>query len=995
MQTYRIGAWSNIYLYFFLSCSCCSSFAVLPGSSSSSSRSCITDYYHLPLQPLFASSRLSIQEALDTIQESSQLPIFDILDQIRSSLSEKPNLLLEAPPGAGKTTVLPLALLTEGNSWHTAATITDALHDDTDDKITKNIWVVEPRRVAARSAAARLADSLGESSPGQTVGYAVRGDAKISARHIRITVVTDGVMLNRLREDPELHGIDAVCFDEFHERGVGSDTALALAVEIQRSFRPDLRLVVMSATLFDDNDGESKLFDTLGGVDQCQVLVSHGRQYPIDIQWARKGYPPLGVLLKSRNDLIATMCDAIEEALIKAPAKGDVLAFLPGGREIERVVQELTSNRRVNAEVLPLYGAMPKEQQDYAIFPSSQSQTRRIIVSSPIAEASLTLERVTCVVDSGLRREARCDTDTGMPRLVTTRCSKASARQRAGRAGRLQEGLCFRVYPQNEYETRFLDHSPPEILSTDLVPTLLLLSDWGCSRRQDVFNIPFLDPPESSALDKAYGTLVCLEALEETKNGQYILTDLGRSITKLPIHPRLATAIARAESREALAAAVICASILDDDSGFRGGREPDLRARIQNLLESSKNSFAFRNVLQYAGRIGDKAKEAVVYFMDNPSNRRDLLERIGEALLPGFIDLVAERKGNASYGGSTYMLSLGRSARLDDNRDSPSYVVVAETSTGDDGIARIRSYASVNEETLKRVAIEKEVSFAVPSRRYEVRAKRSQMVGALELSSTPLPTPSAEEVTEILFDIIRSQGGVFCAFVQNLPKPKRAELEGLRERVRLAIMLSSAEDWPACFTSLDALEEGNATQADVETTESIVELWLAPAGSLKGVDILEVLEGTLSSDQHRQLQENFPLKIEAPDGTQIPIIYSTGSPTASAKLQQFFGSTESPCIGPPSDRLPVSLSVLSPSGKELAKTVDLPFFWREIYPSVRAEMRGRYPKHPWPDDPMNTMPTRQTKKQQQLLTATADESKSSGGDGGKKKKDSKRGKRRR
>jgi len=947
--------------------------------------------------PLFASSRsrLSVQEALDTTERSSQLPIFDIIDQVRSSLLKKPNLLLEAPPGAGKTTVLPLALLTEERSWNTAAATTvadaDADADSSANMITKNVWVVEPRRVAARSAAARMASSLNE-SPGQTVGYAVRGDAKLSAQHTRITVVTDGVMLNRLREDPELHGIDAICFDEFHERGVGSDTALALSVEIQRSLRPDLRLFVMSATLFDESDGESKLLETLGGIDQCKVLMSDGRQYPIDIQWARKGYPPLGVLLKSRNDLISTMCDAIEEAYIRAPAKGDVLAFLPGAREIERVVQELTSIRRINAEVLPLYGAMSKEKQDYAIFASSRSQ-RRIIVSSPIAEASLTLEGVTCVVDSGLRREARCDMDTGMPRLVTTRCSKASARQRAGRAGRLQEGLCFRIYSQNEFEALFVDHSPPEILNTDLVPTVLLLSDWGCSRQRDVLDIPFVDPPDPSALDKAYQTLVFLEALEETNDGRYALTDLGRCIAKLPAHPRLATAIVRANSREALAAAVLCASFLDDDTAFRGDTGADMRTRIQNVLESSKNSIGCRNVLQYAGRISNEAKEAVVYFIDNASKRRDLLERIGEVLLPGFIDLVAERKGDASYGGSTYMLSLGRSARLDDTRDSPDYMVVAETSTGDDGIARIRSYVPIDKEALKRIAKEKEVTFAVPSRGYEVRAKRSQMVGALELSSTPLPTPSPEEVTKILLDIIRLQGGIFSAFVQNLPKHKRVELEGLRQRVRLAIVLSSAKDWPACFASLDALESGNATQADMELTESIVEPWLAPAGSLKGIDIVKVLEGTLSPDQCHQLQDEFPLKIEAPDGTQIPIHYFTGTPTASAKLQQFFGTTESPCVGPRSNRLPVCLSLLSPSGKELAKTIDLTFFWRETYPSVRAEMRGRYPKHPWPDDPMNATPTRQTKRQHELLTVTLDES-SSDRDSGKKKKVGKQGKRR-
>ncbi|CAB9528232.1 ATPdependent RNA helicase [Seminavis robusta] len=310
------------------------------------------------------------------------------------------------------------------------------------------------------------------------------------------------------------------------------------------------------------------------------------------------------------------------------------------------------------------------------------------------------------------------------------------------------------------------------------------------------------------------------------------------------------------------------------------------------------------------------------------------------------------------------MLSLGRSARLDDTRDSPEYVVVAETTTGDDGIARIRSYASVTEDALRRVAIEKEVVFTVPSRGHEVRAKRSLTVGSLELSSTPLPAPTAEARSEILLETIRQLGGVSTALLQNIPRDKRTEIEELRERVRLAVSLDSGSDWPLCFAALDAIEKGEGKPSDINQLEELVEPWLSSAESLKSLNLFKILAGSLTPDQIVSLDQDYPAKIAAPDGTRIPVHYSNGIPTASAKLQQFFGQTESPCIGPRNNRIPVSLSLLSPAGKELAKTKNLPFFWKETYPSVRAEMRGRYAKHPWPENPMEAIPTRQTKKQQ-------------------------------
>ena len=464
-------------------------------------------------------SHNSIQKTLfDEIgsEDIEGLPIFNILDPIRESLQGKPNLLLEAAPGAGKTTCVPLLLCRPDGG---------------------KVIVVEPRRVATRSAAQRMSKLIGQPVVGDSVGYAIRGESRQSP-NTSILVMTDGVLLNMLREDPELNGYDTVILDEFHERGVGSDTALALLRVVQQAYRPDLRIVVMSATLLGDptagNDEEStgsKLLKILG-VDSCNVLRSEGRQYPVTIQHSQRSSPRHGSFLRDTKLLVETIAGAIKEGLIKAPGKGDVLAFLPGAKEIKRVIKELSGLEDV--VVLPLYGTMPKHEQDRAIFRDISDRRRRIIISSPIAEASLTIEGVTCVVDSGLRRQPRYDANTGLPHLITVACSQDSAVQRAGRAGRTREGHCIRIFSEVECD-KLPQHSTPEILSTDLVPTVLLLSEWGCTSANEIYDdLPFLDPPPKDALMKAYQMLLDLGALEEfrltnDKKKRYRVTDHGRN----------------------------------------------------------------------------------------------------------------------------------------------------------------------------------------------------------------------------------------------------------------------------------------------------------------------------------------------------------------------------------------------------------------------------------------------------------------------------------
>ena len=620
----------------------------------------------------------------------SILPIFDVLESVRESLASKPNLLLQAAPGAGKTTIVPLQLLL------------DSLKGET----TGQILVVAPRRVAVRSAAQRMAALIGDTAPGGTVGYAMRDETRVSSSTL-IKVITDGVLLNLLRKDPELQGVGLVVLDEFHERGVGSDTSLALLREVQQNFREDdLKIVVMSATLLgnahEDSNGSSdsdenlstgsKLMKTLGGSSSCGIVESEGRQFPIQLQWAneviqsmsknnsggggRNSILPLGSLLKDRKSLIQTMANVVERAALKqAPERGDVLVFLPGAAECTGVVRELNSRSGVanTADVFALYGAMPKEDQDKVLYPSKQRNAaksdghrQRVIVSTPIAEASLTIPSVTCVVDSGLRREPRCDADTGMSRLVSTRISRASAIQRSGRAGRVQEGSCLRLYTETDFERDFVEQSPPEIASTDLAPILLLLADWGASTLSEILHdMPFVDPPEKQSLERAERFLVGIGALKKIEKDRFKLTDLGRRISKMPTHPRLAACISEAMDQDdddisVVAASIAVAFCLDDDSSVQKGSnndDPNLAYAIPSLVQTP---WKFSALLRFAGRVGGKRGETAVQALQRNENDflRTTISNLGKSMLPGFVDLVGERKGDASYDSSNYFLAV-------------------------------------------------------------------------------------------------------------------------------------------------------------------------------------------------------------------------------------------------------------------------------------------------------------------------------------------------
>lgn len=798
------------------------------------------------------------------------LPIDEALPALRAAVAGAGRAVLEAPPGAGKTTRVPLALL---------------------DLIPGRIVMLEPRRLAARAAAERMAETLGE-AVGATVGYRMRGDARVCAA-TRIEVVTEGLLTRMIQSDPELTGIGALIFDEFHERSLNADLGLALAWELREALRPDLAIIVMSATL-----DAAPVARILG---DAPVISSAGRAFPVETRWLDRPLPAGARLPEAMAALIAR---AAEEA------EGDILAFLPGEAEIRRVEAAL---RLPGIAIRPLYGALPFARQREAIAPGPG---RRVVLATAIAETSLTIEGVRVVVDGGRARRARFDPGSGMSRLVTERVSRAEAAQRRGRAGRVAEGICYRLWTRGE-EGALPAFPPAEIEAADLAGLALELALWG--GRED--GMAFLTPPPAPAMAGARALLADLGALD----GGGGITAHGRRLAALPLHPRIGHMLLTAGRGAARLAALL------EERDPLTGAPVDLALRLEALADpaghAARRPWPLRR--ETVERIRTEERRLAALAPAAPAAALTPAEMAALAY-PDRIGL--RRRGEAPR----WLLSGGKGAAMAEGDPlAGARLIVATDLDGDAREARIRMAAPLSEAGLRRLFADRIgwVEICEWSRREgRVIARRREMFGALALDDRPWPEAPEEAMARAARDGLCDIG---------LPMTPAAAR--LRARV-------------------DLLRAQGAAMPDLSDTAILGADWLLPhlhgrrtAEALRALDLAEPIRQMLGWDRMQELDRLAPGHFTTPLGNRIPIDYAGGIPAIEIRLQEMFGVTEHPTIGP--RRLPIRVTLLSPARRPVQVTTDLPGFWASSYADVRKDMRGQYPKHPWPEDPTVAEPT--------------------------------------
>ena len=828
------------------------------------------------------------------------LPVVDVLPALGVALAQRTSAVVVAPPGAGKTTVVPLWLLDQ--PW---------IGDGT-------VVVLEPRRLATRAAAQRMADLLGE-RVGETVGYQTRDERRIGTR-TRVQVVTEGVLTRRSQNDPELPGVAAVVFDEVHERNLPTDLGLALALDVRQVLRPDLRIIAMSAT-----PDAAKLVRLLADDDgPATVVTSDGRLHPVDI----RSLPITKPTGRQRGPvrIEPNVADAVLLALRDEP--GDVLVFLPGIGEIRRVESLLQGRVPADVDVLPLAGALALADQDRALAPSPRGR-RRVVLSTDIAESSLTVAGVRIVVDAGLARVPRFDTRTGMTRLTTVTTSRASADQRAGRAGRTEPGVCYRLWSKLEQQTR-LAHLPAEITQVDLAGFALELAAWN-ARPGD---LAFLDPPPPKALDLATALLVDLEAL--TADGA--LTDVGRTMLGLPVHPRLARMITGAPGNLQPLACVV-AAIVDERDLLRGRPDElpsDLSLRVRLVCGDARDDRADRRVVE---RVRDRALDLAARARIRLVLRDVDPAHCGSVLALGYPDRIAVRRSQLGQ----FQLRTGGGAWVakDDPLAHDPFIVAADLD-GNRTSARVRLGAGLDAEELEMAMadrIERRETLVWDRTRDDLVERIEARLGNMVVSDRQRQPPPGPDTVAALVDRVRST---------RLGVLDIGSADGLRSRLAFARAQFPDDGWP---------DTGDA--ALLATLDD----WLAPylvratgRADLARLDVPMLLSNQLSWDQQSTLTELVPATLRTATGREVPIDYGRDRPTASVRVQDLFGMREHPTVA--NGRVPVALELLSPADRPLQITSDLPGFWAGTWAEVRKEMAGRYPKHHWPIDPAAAPPKR-------------------------------------
>ncbi|MES2592910.1 MAG: ATP-dependent helicase HrpB [Bacteroidota bacterium] len=821
-----------------------------------------------------------------------QLPIQEIIPDIKKKLAAHNTVILQAPPGAGKSTLLPLQLLDE--PWLAG----------------KKIIMLEPRRLAARAVANRMS-TLQNEPVGTTIGYRVRFDNKVS-KHTRIEVLTEGILTRMLQQDNTLEGVGLVIFDEFHERSLHADLALALCREIQQVLREDLRILIMSATL----DGE-KLSALLNN---APILTSAGRQYPIDIHYLSPD---------SESKLHQQMAKAIRKAI--ANDTGDILAFLPGAAEIQRTQELLELELAGSISIHPLFGDLSQQKQQEAILPNPQGK-RKIVLSTSIAETSLTIEGITIVVDSGYCKTPRFDAKTGLTRLDTVRVTQDMAAQRAGRAGRLGPGVCYRLWNQALHQ-QLQAHRNPEIMEADLAPTLIELAQWGL---QDMTAMHWLDQPPAGSVKQAQNLL---EELDATHLGK--ITERGKEMLRLPTHPRIAHLLLEGQSFGLIELASDIAAVLEERDPLQKETGANLTLRIEALRKWRNKEYvsADRNVLERIERLASQWRK---FFSVQQDNTPPIDQEVGKIVAAGYPERVAKQREQSHR----YRLSNGKIVKLNehDPLSHEPYLAVAHLDAGTTE-GRIYLAAPLSPDDIMHLAIEKKV-ISWDAQNGILIARNEKRVGDIILESKIISSIPDEERIKILCEVIRKESLTVFNWTDQVIEWK-ARLQSIK-------IWRPNEEWPDLSDEhlLDTLEE-----------------WLAPyITSVKKredfykLDLYSILSGLLSYQQTQQLDALVPSKIIVPSGSMIPLVYQPdgSSPVLSVRLQEMFGLLDTPTVN--EGRIKATLHLLSPGYKPVQITQDLKSFWKNTYPEVRKELRIRYKRHHWPEDPWTAEAMRGAKK---------------------------------